>query len=1370
MKKSLKAIMYLITLTMVFSFLGTMTTTAVFAKEYKGTVKITPEDGGDRYKHMLYAPKNGFQKDRQPDAKGELLNSRYQAAPTLDGSGNTKHAPETMLSQNFFIAGSYTVGGEPLNSNNLSYFHYVDNDLYLHLAGTVARHRYFHHTYDNNIARISLILYEGDRKTKDSKILKTQTYDTTKTSFSNSTAQGQVPGRYPLTDKNGVRTGITQHIHDDRERAYNTKKGLNRKIWQYGLSHVYTGKVPENFRGQRNNKPINESRYFQGFWSGLPYFYNRHNEGNDFKVYNYYKDNNNKPLQVPCGLGIVGGRTLYNNLPGDDEAVCSYFYDYVGVKTDINISDFIGEHRYNPQGLTIEFKVVHEMTNENQGISVIVKDLDILRDIPLVRKTGNNVRILSERPKPFRNLRKEEKEITIPGKDEKEKIAYKWDDIDINGYFKGTNQTYRYTYSNLLLISSFNPRNNNVEVMENPNEYFPSVRHSADRDRVKLFYPNMGNNINVTPFYHAPNIPGIDMGVSIHQTHKSIASNSFVWDLKPGMVSNNNINKAPKITREAHYFYGQSHGYGLYMDPFKTKPETRKLEESIPVPYKEEEDPKYEYEHRELNYIGRGGRVASGRLLDTDKVRGKDIDLDGHIKTYARDDNSIPNAPDHLYTGRISTDGGRTIREHNPRTYDVKVQTKLNTKRMRIPVKYYHYEEVNGRRRPIYDANGKQVFHIKEEERDVKIRVLDHDRTEKMVWYYAPVSKTTREITQTRNINSESIYYHNFNTYLTKHAQDRFSDVDGSRIVYNYAPTWNEDSGIFAVRKIRTDIYTENKNDKRVLDVTNDSKFEYTYLNKNLDSMTAPDFTGNNSQNFTNPRVVPQVPINLRLPNDIKTKPMSLLDQKSEDEKDMNKWADGTALTNHIPAKMAIENNTKVILDVLFEVLDQINHFYEATITYNGNIFFADYTHSELGEFKHTEKSIYGHKKTNHKRIFYLNALYKGYNKYHSGEQSKTYQNRIGTEYYDMPGYVNSDLSEKEQQKEDIRFTYYEKLHNISSGYNDPLGTQQTIHIEPKIAYQNDLAEYEMPYVQSMLRSQHDGAFANKLTAGLNDTKYFVETYDKESQSVRDSLSAFDDNAKEYLNKLIAPEKRFNNNVRTPKTTGYKGVMNLIPMTYTDRNKRQVLMFGTEYAYGVGEETGLQSAVPRDLHPDYHKYIDDRINNSMGNLGTQLYTHRGVEDHNRQPGDLSHDFMLEGSAVNTVHKEDLNALRNGLGNEVDDKVITSSKTGSAYYIPLDTDKQKTYTNLIVIPTLGLNDVTLVIQDNISFDNYLYGTGQNTIYTPQREQVTKGKKLNRVDTTLTKEDKDRFGALNKSDLTVINKLRMAYRELLLKTLR
>lgn len=568
------------------------------------------------------------------------------------------------------------------------------------------------------------------------------------------------------------------------------------------------------------------------------------------------------------------------------------------------------------------------------------------------------------------------------------------------------------------------------------------------------------------------------------------------------------------------------------------------------------------------------------------------------------------------------------------------------------------------------------------------------------------------------------------NGYLAKLGDEPVNNIGASSYVYNYAPLIQPE-GVFAVRAVN--VRAVGGGD--VVSSTNDQTV--TYLTDELDDIKPKRYMAPNIHTTTD----------VKLTNAPNAKHVSEL-SKIEDLKDMSDWGDGTGVS------LVLDNdniNRGTLGDVEFttsyKYIDTIRHNYQPTLVYNGVSYMAEYVDTTLDyeqqkavEFT-TEVEDAGH----------------DYGESFGNAGTSEFMFTVG---FERVPFFDTDAAGNEVLSTEIS-KFYEIYSNAYDSHTRTFDTQRAVEVDNKIYYVNMLAYADLPYMNNATKSTPDGDRANVLTFDKDNMWYLVGNYDEQNPTLDEELvdvqsiyNATDGTTlAEFLDSKVS--KRFNTSVIPDPMSGefllnYDKVIPLVYGKYTDEELGQSLELITKDVFAVGSDSGYQvvvkdareepsSAEWKNGWKDVDVYTGEQygVNNSV----------RVLTNRNLLVNALTDDLGLTHAVSDS------------------DKLVTKGR-GSLFFLPVDiklndVEGNEKYHNRTVVTDLGLNDATYFQDDIITVDTYLFGRGNDVIYSPQRMEIEDGKQVETVDVLINNAALNDYKNIPSEQWKTSNGTRMLY---------
>ena len=344
----------------------------------------------------------------------------------------------------------------------------------------------------------------------------------------------------------------------------------------------------------------------------------------------------------------------------------------------------------------------------------------------------------------------------------------------------------------------------------------------------------------------------------------------------------------------------------------------------------------------------------------------------------------------------------------------------------------------------------------------------------------------------------------------------------------------------------------------------------------------------------------------------------------------------------------------------------------------------------------------------------------------------KTVQNKVATEKFDDGGQtvvngttvinreeeresaiqgVNEEGNyETKPSEEQLIVNYYEEFGYIPHHVGDELATQQAVPVGGKFYYINPYEYTLMPSYTNTRLSElsgfhfddpprnhyeflHEGKFAiSEVEYDSRGSGFYVSDVD-EVEEYKSQFTPITEQNKNTMGEVLQIEKEFknyninrtsryeeyrNNNessgyIPTNEIQGDSGLAYRLPVTYV----HNIMEFILEDVVAVGKDTGYPvKSNSETIEEDYKE--------------------RYIEDNGQEPSET-------------------------------DKLVTMNK-GSIYLIPTNKPSQTLedeYRTRLFINNMGISQTSLVQDNTLSIGKYLYGRGDNTLYSGTRAQVDVG---------------------------------------------
>lgn len=568
------------------------------------------------------------------------------------------------------------------------------------------------------------------------------------------------------------------------------------------------------------------------------------------------------------------------------------------------------------------------------------------------------------------------------------------------------------------------------------------------------------------------------------------------------------------------------------------------------------------------------------------------------------------------------------------------------------------------------------------------------------------------------------------NGYLAKLGDDAVNNSSASSYVYNYVPMI-QPKGVYAVRAV--DVRAVGGG--QVETATNDKST--TYISPLVNELKPKRFQAPNTNATTT----------VKLTNATNPKPMSEL-AEATDPLDMANWGDKTGVSLVLDSTSI---NRGTLGDVEFvtsyKYLDTVRHNYRPTLVYNGVTYMAEYVDTTLDyeeqkavEFT-TEVDDAGH----------------DYGESFGNAGTSEFMYTVGFERKARPE-VNGEG--KTVIRSEIH-KFYEVFSNAYDSHTQTYDTQRAVEVNNKIYYANMLAYTDLPYLTEATKSKREGTNANVLTFDKDNMWYLIGHYDEQNPTLDSQLvdvsSIYNATNGTTLANFLDSKvgKRFNTSVIPDPMAGeyllnYDKVIPMVYGKYTDETIGQSLEFITKDVFAVGSDSGYQVVV-KDARVE-----PNAANWKNGWSDVDVYTGEQYGANN------SIKVLTERNILVDALTNDL-----GLTHAVSDsdKLVTKGR-GSLFFLPVDIKLDPVagndrYHNRIVVTDLGLNDATYFQDDIITVDTYLFGRGNDVIYSPQRLEIEEGQQVEDIDVLINNAAVNDYKNIPSEQWKTSNGTRMVY---------
>lgn len=290
------------------------------------------------------------------------------------------------------------------------------------------------------------------------------------------------------------------------------------------------------------------------------------------------------------------------------------------------------------------------------------------------------------------------------------------------------------------------------------------------------------------------------------------------------------------------------------------------------------------------------------------------------------------------------------------------------------------------------------------------------------------------------------------------------------------------------------------------------------------------------------------------------------------------------------------------------------------------------------------------------------------------------------------------------------RVDYYEEFGYVPFHTEDEVTTQQAIPVGGKVTYVNPYEYFLFPTVDRLSVMEESGNTVSEIRNNVNSfmseglfdsdvkftpehTGFYMSVVD-EAEGFKSSIPEATEGNKNHMGANVTPVNQYNP-VR--------------PDELTTRNYRT-------YHNLIGGNTSRYTTV------DTLQSVDN-FNKKLP--VTYVYGLREflLEDVVAVGKDTGYPVVGQTDTIESDYVTRYTA-DNGVAPSETDKLVTSNK-GSIYLIPLNNEGQSVddvYNIRLFVNQIGISQFNLIDEDEITFEKYLYGRGDNVIYSGQREEV------------------------------------------------
>ena len=290
------------------------------------------------------------------------------------------------------------------------------------------------------------------------------------------------------------------------------------------------------------------------------------------------------------------------------------------------------------------------------------------------------------------------------------------------------------------------------------------------------------------------------------------------------------------------------------------------------------------------------------------------------------------------------------------------------------------------------------------------------------------------------------------------------------------------------------------------------------------------------------------------------------------------------------------------------------------------------------------------------------------------------------------------------------RVDYYEEFGYVPFHTEDEVATQQSIPVGGKVTYVNPYEYFLFPTVDRLSVMEESGNTVSEIRNNVNSfmseglfdsdvkftpehTGFYMSEVD-EVEGFESSIPEATEGNKNHMGANVTPVNQYNP-VR--------------PDELTTRNYRTYhnLIGGNTSRYTTVDTLQSVDNFNKKLPVTYVYGLREFLLDDVVAVGKDTgYPVVGQTD------TIESDYVTRYTADNGVAPSDT------------DKLVTSNK-GSIYLIPLNNEGQTVddvYNTRLFVNQIGISQFNLIDEDEITFKKYLYGRGDNVIYSGQREEV------------------------------------------------
>lgn len=290
------------------------------------------------------------------------------------------------------------------------------------------------------------------------------------------------------------------------------------------------------------------------------------------------------------------------------------------------------------------------------------------------------------------------------------------------------------------------------------------------------------------------------------------------------------------------------------------------------------------------------------------------------------------------------------------------------------------------------------------------------------------------------------------------------------------------------------------------------------------------------------------------------------------------------------------------------------------------------------------------------------------------------------------------------------RVDYYEEFGYVPFHTEDEVATQQAIPVGGKVTYVNPYEYFLFPTVDRLSVMEGSGNTVSEIRNNVNrfrleglfdsDVKFTPE-HSGFYMSEVDEIGEFESSIPN-----VTPDNKNHMRVNVTPVNQYNPVR---PYELTTRNYRTYhsLIGGSTSRYTPVDTLQSVDNFNKKLPVTYVYGLSEFLLDDVVAVGKD--TGYPVVS---QAGTIDSDYV-------TRYTSD-----NGVAPSESDKLVTSNN-GSIYLIPIHNEGQTVddvYKTRLFVNQIGISQFNLIDEDEITFEKYLYGRGDNVIYSGEREEV------------------------------------------------